>query len=447
MKLSTIFATLAALAGEATAKAVFAHFMVGNVINNYDVDKWTSDIKLAQASGIDGFVLNITPPLNEALRTQIAAAFIAANNLKSEWKNFFSFDYLGNGIPWNAADIASLMKEYGPNYAYQKASRNGVSLPFVSTFEGGNHAGDWASIKSQVDVYLVPDWTGSGADVVKANINAGASIDGFFSWDMWPEGANDMSTTPDKSWQSTIGDKDYMMGVSPWFFTDLKGYGKQRLWRGDDLWADRWEQVQQVNPEWVEIVTWNDYGESHYIGPIWEAGIPQDASANADARWYVEGYGHQHWRDLLPYYIARYKNGSPPAVTQEKLTWWYRLSPKAAGTTQVTGNDCSYQPCLDPNAIVQDEIFFTALISDPANTNIVVQVGDNTPVSHPATAVGINHFSQPFNGQYGNVTFSIVRNGRGVLSGTGYAITAQPPNGKRNYNAYVGGVPDTYASL
>lgn len=28
MKLSAIFATLAALAGEATAKAVFAHFMV-----------------------------------------------------------------------------------------------------------------------------------------------------------------------------------------------------------------------------------------------------------------------------------------------------------------------------------------------------------------------------------------------------------------------------------
>ncbi|KAL1628153.1 hypothetical protein SLS56_005973 [Neofusicoccum ribis] len=447
MKLSSIFAALAALTGEAAAKAVFAHFMVGNVLSSYSIDKWTSDIKLAQASGIDGFVLNVGTPLNDAMRTQVAAAFISANNLASEFKLFFSFDYEGGQDgPWPAADIVSLMKEYGPNYAYQKASRNGVSLPFVSTFEGGNHAGDWSGIKSQVDVYLVPDWTGSGADVVRSYLN---TIDGFFSWDMWPVGASDMSTIPDTTWQGVIGDnKDYMMGVSPWFFTDLKGYGKQRLWRGDDLWADRWEQVQQVNPEYVEIVTWNDYGESHYIGPIWEPAIPQDVAAEADARWYIEGYSHQHWRDLLPYYIARYKNnGVAPAITQEKLTWWYRLAPKAAGTTSVTGNNCAYQTCMDPNDIVQDEIFFTALIRDPANTNVVVQVGDNTPVSHPATKVGPNHFSQPFNGQFGNVTFSIVRNGQGVLSGTGYAIQTSPPNGKRNYNAYVGGVPDTYADL
>ncbi|KAL0257045.1 hypothetical protein SLS55_007855 [Diplodia seriata] len=447
MRLSAIFAALTALAGEAAAKAVFAHFMVGNVYESYTTDTWKSDIQLAQASGIDGFVLNIATPLNEDMRTQIAAAFTAANDLASEFKCFFSFDYLGGSGAWDYEDIISLMTEYGPNYAYQKATRDNASLPFVSTFEGGAYASNWTTIKSEVDVYLVPDWTGSGSDVVKANIDAGASIDGFFSWDMWPEGANDMTTTPDTTWQGVLGDKDYMMGVSPWFFTDLKGYGKQRLWRGDDLWAQRWDQVMEVDPEWVEIVTWNDYGESHYIGPIWEAGIPQDTENDADARWYVEGMSHQHWRDLLPYYIARYKNGEAPAITEEKISWWYRLSPKAAGTTEVTGNDCSYQTCLDPNDIVQDEVFFTALISDASNTNVVVQIGDNDAVSHAATTVGPNHFSQSFNGQLGNVTFSIVRNEETVLSGTGYAIVAEPANGERNYNAYVGGVPDTYDEL
>jgi glucan endo-1,3-alpha-glucosidase len=34
-------------------------------------------------------------------------------------------------------------------------------------------------------------------------------------------------------------------------------------------WNYRWEQaVQQVVPDIVEIVTWNDYAESHYIGDI-----------------------------------------------------------------------------------------------------------------------------------------------------------------------------------
>lgn len=34
----------------------------------------------------------------------------------------------------------------------------------------------------------------------------------------------------------------YMMGVSPWFFTNLPGYDKNWLWRGDSLWYDRWQQ-------------------------------------------------------------------------------------------------------------------------------------------------------------------------------------------------------------
>lgn len=35
----------------------------------------------------------------------------------------------------------------------------------------------------------------------------------------------------------------------------------------------------------VEIVTWNDYGESHYIGPI------KGAQPNSQA--WVDGYDHQ----------------------------------------------------------------------------------------------------------------------------------------------------------
>ncbi|GIC85958.1 uncharacterized protein Aud_002317 [Aspergillus udagawae] len=31
----------------------------------------------------------------------------------------------------------------------------------------------------------------------------------------------------------------YMTPVSPWFYTNLPGYGKNWLWRGDHLWHDR----------------------------------------------------------------------------------------------------------------------------------------------------------------------------------------------------------------
>ena len=33
---------------------------------------------------------------------------------------------------------------------------------------------------------------------------------------------------------------------------------------------DRWTQLisAEHQPDYVEIITWNDFGESHYIGPL-----------------------------------------------------------------------------------------------------------------------------------------------------------------------------------
>lgn len=63
-----------------------------------------------------------------------------------------------------------------------------------------------------------------------------------------------------------------MMPVSPWFFTNMPGFRKNWLWRGDDLWYDRWQQIvsmkRENQPEYLQIITWNDWGESHYVGPL-----------------------------------------------------------------------------------------------------------------------------------------------------------------------------------
>lgn len=69
---------------------------------------------------------------------------------------------------------------------------------------------------------------------------------------MWPVGANDMSDEPDLEWVNAIGSgKTYMMGVSPWFFHSAKP-GTDWVWRGDDLWADRWNEVMNVDPQFVQ---------------------------------------------------------------------------------------------------------------------------------------------------------------------------------------------------
>lgn len=109
-----------------------------------------------------------------------------------------------------------------------------------------------------------------------------------------------------------------MMGVSPWFFHSAsRGLGW--VWRGDDLWADRWAHVLEVKPMFVQIVTWNDFAQSHYIGPIHSA-----SEIAADSEIYVDGLPHDSWRDFLPYYIAKYKN-SPCTITRDQMSYWYRL--------------------------------------------------------------------------------------------------------------------------
>lgn len=81
-----------------------------------------------------------------------------------------------------------------------------------------------------------------------------------------------------------------MAGVSPWFFTvcDLLldycaslirnaqhygkiSYNKNFVFCGDDwLLARRWELLVKNRDKIAiaQIVTWNDYGESSYVGPI-----------------------------------------------------------------------------------------------------------------------------------------------------------------------------------
>jgi hypothetical protein len=223
---------------------------VGNV-PTWTATDWASDIALAQEAQIDAFALNIAAG-DSSTAAQLSNAFTAANT--AGFKLFFSFDYAGNGS-WLASDVISLIENYGPNGAYFQY----LGKPFVSTFEGPENADDWTSIKSQTGCYFIPDWSSLGAGPAWAK----GVADGLFSWAAWPWGDTDSNTFVDASYNNTLAGSPYMMAVSPWFYTNLPGYDKNWLWRGDDLWYDRWQEVLFFQPEFVEILTWNDYGESH----------------------------------------------------------------------------------------------------------------------------------------------------------------------------------------
>jgi glucan endo-1,3-alpha-glucosidase len=176
-------------------------------------------------------------------------------------------------------------------------------------------------------------------------------------------------------------------------------------------------------------VTWNDFGESHYIGPIYS-----DSEIAPGSAIYVDGSPHESWRDFLPYYIATYK-GDNFDISRDQMQYWYHTAPVAGGSTcGVVGNNADQsQTEVSPNTIVEDAVFFSALLMSSAT--VTVQIGSNAAVSYNGVA-GINHWSQPFNGPTGVPVFSGVRKS----STNTPAITSSTTlsNGCTNYNAWVG---------
>ncbi|KAG9238610.1 putative glucan endo-1,3-alpha-glucosidase agn1 [Amylocarpus encephaloides] len=402
----------------------------------HTLEAWTKDLELAQAAGIDAFVLNMGFA-DPNISPQVVNAFNAAEALGSSFKLLFAFDYRGGGQPWPSGPcgggftqcVIGMINKYQGSAAYFKYK----NLPFVSTFEGGTAIDDYAPngiIRGATGgIYFVPNYDGSGLKVVQ---NSQANIDGIFSWSMWPEGANNKTTSEDFYWKDGLKGKSYMMGVSPWFFHSGEGALEPWVWRGDSLWADRWAQTLEVNPEFVQIVTSNDYGEAHYIGPppLATSEVPQNSQQ------YVDGHAHDSWRNFLPYYIASYK-GESFTISKDQLQYWYRTTPKAGSgnTCNVKGNSPSAgQSVVDVNTIVEDGVFLSALLMD--DSDVRVQIGGGSVTTFQGKK-GINHWSVPFNGQTGAPVFKVVRSG---VTGTGAVIKAKTTlaSGCTNYNAWVG---------
>ncbi|KAL6872703.1 hypothetical protein J3F83DRAFT_580668 [Trichoderma novae-zelandiae] len=427
MRATGILGLLLASASRVRSAAVFAHFMVGNA-ENYTLGTWETDIGLAQEAHIDAFALNIAYNDSTAANS-VSLAFQAASS--KGFKLFFSFDYAGGG-PWPADSVRSVASPYLSLATY--FTYNGK--PLISTFEGTQNAQDWETLKHDLGCFFLPDYSSLGADAAKTL----GVADGLFSWAAWAWGNQAMDTYVDASYRNYLEDLPYMMPVSPWFYTNLPGYNKNWLWRGDHAWYDRWTQIWWYKPELVEIISWNDYGESHYIGPIYDFALGAMRTGRAPFD-YVTGYPHDGWRLVLPYVIDMYKLGTA-TVTQEGVVGWYRRNPAGACSDGGTSGNTASQLQIEfpAAAVLYDEIFFSAVLASPADISVTVN-GQALPASWqrtPEGGVGIYHGSVSFNGHSGPVTISVKRNGATVATFTGPSVETGCVGGVNNFNAVTG---------
>ncbi|KAK4215931.1 family 71 glycoside hydrolase [Rhypophila decipiens] len=417
---------------------------VTNTIS-YTTTDWQKDIGAAKSAGIDGFAMNMQTP--DEANQQIATAFsVAASN---GFKLFFSFDYGGSSTDmldraWRPDTIKSFITTWGNHEAYYK--HNGK--PLVSTFEGPTFNYEWRDIIAETNCFFVPDYSSLGAEPAASTIGHG-----LFNWAAWPAGPNDMNTYIDASYMQALAGagKAYMMPVSPWFYTNLPGFNKNWLWRGDDLWFDRWLQVISMSriqkdfdpPEFAQIISWNDFGESHYIGPIVEKALYALDIGKAPFD-FVTSRHHDGWRFFLPFLIQLAKTGRATVGTQGVVTWFRRTGARTCGNGGTVGNTASQlQLEYPPEQGAQDKIFFSALLGAPAP--VTVKIGGVTVDAQwtdtPAGGAGLYHGSVDTGGRIGRVVVEVA----GIATVTGNDISGGCSSVEFNAHVYWESGPQSSA--
>jgi glucan endo-1,3-alpha-glucosidase len=407
---------------------VWAHHMVGNTYP-YSQSSWLSDVNTASSAGIDGFALNMGSDYWQPDR--IADAYSAAQSSGTNFKLFLSLDMtsLGCSSSNDANTLVSLVQRFA-NHPNQ-AKHNGKTL--VSTFAGSDCTFGTGSVHGWQSSF-VDALTNSGYPIffvpsIFSDVSTFASnswMDGELNWNSgWPMDGSDLTTSSDSTYMAALGSKEYMPAISPFFFTHFspQTWNKNWLYRGDDwLYCTRWEQViaMRNSVKMTEILTWNDYGESSYIGPITGA-LP------AGSEVWTNGYDHTGLSVLTKYYATAFKTGQYPAITQDSITMWSRPHPHDAtaqndGTGKPTGWDWT-----------DDNLYAVVLTKGAAI--VTMTSGSNT--QSWSVSAGLTKLKMP--SSVGGISGRIFRDGAimaAYTSGSTFQYTNSPST--YNYNYIVG---------
>jgi hypothetical protein len=235
-----------------------------------------------------------------------------------------------------------------------------------------------------------------------------------------------------------------MAPISPWFNTHYGpevSYSKNWVFPSDLLWFRRWNDILTLGARFVEIITWNDYGESHYIGPL--SSLHYD---DGNSKW-TNDMPHDGWQDLAKPFIAAYKASATdvtPFITEDQLIYWYRptlstLDCDATDTTMVPANNDSgnyFEGRPSGYNTMADAVFVVALLTSPGTVSITS--GSNSQsFEAPAGATAYQ-----IDMQVGQQSFSLKRGTTTVLSGASLKdVSAECICGIYNFNAFVGTLP------
>ncbi|KAJ7032757.1 glycoside hydrolase family 71 protein [Mycena alexandri] len=414
--------------------------MVGNTYP-YSVDDWAADIKEASANEMcsylflrdhsDGFVLNVGR--EEWLRDRVSMCFEAAAASSLPFELFISIDM--SSIPTAAPSDVNLLCSYLAAFGKHTRMFRYQGKVVVSTFAGeaatfGQHGGldaAWSFAKAAMQsvapqIHFIPAFC-----IDPARYPTLPCMDGMFGRNGgWP-----LHLTPahprheiespaldtDRHRLHHLGGRTFMAahyGPDSW--------NKNWIYRGDDwLFARRWEQLIAMRSQIdiVQVISWNDYGESHYICSSVRGAQP------ASHAW-VDGFPHGAWLRLNRFFARAFKDGAYPPIERDQIFMWGRPHPREAYAAESVPRPRNWE--------LTDDVFWVVVLCT-APASVWLYTGDSNSQTIEVGA-GITKLSRPLEVGEG-MRVIIYRRGVAMAKCTADGFEFQEQPAVYNFNAFT----------
>ena len=439
--IAAVTASIALCGSLADARDVFAHYMLGSLDSS--TNHAAQDVSNAQAMGLDAFALNVASPTASWATDAISQLFTQAES--SGFKLFFSMDTSGG---WQFSDWTSLLQQFTASSAYYKGPSGD---PFISCFDNGNvfTSDQWAAFKSSMAMYLVPDIDASQdyyTDINSWLETWGSIVDGAFSWETaWPlpgDSPANVSISQDEAVMAGMhgASKTYMVPLSPLQYKHWPENNQHWYRIGESNLPQRMTEILALGssgPDFAEYITWNDAGESHYIGNIWDESI-------SGADWIYAysnstNWSHEAWKPLVSSFIGAFKAGgdastmTPPSGSTGVGAMWYR--------TIFASASCSSDPLGKPSSwdSAQDALNWAVVLPSGAKGYTArVSSGGNVVQDGIVLNPGLNYDSTP--GLITGAQMVEILDGSGTVALTANSaidVAADETDGICNFNYQV----------
>ncbi|KAL5452950.1 hypothetical protein PMIN07_008180 [Paraphaeosphaeria minitans] len=403
--------------------------MIGEIF-----DKHTKkDIQDAMDLGLDAFALNINSLKSWATDT-VEHLFKNADDLG--FKLFFSFDF-GPDNFGDPSEVVDYLKPFLSRPSYY--AHNGKQL--VTTFGGEQFDdGKISQFKSNVggNILFIPGlYNGAAsADIFSKN----PSYDGVFGWNSWPSSFSGnvettAETTDDAVWAQAISNspgKLRIAGLSPINFKHYAGQNWYR--RGEQNLEVRMAALLKDQPDMIEIQTWNDAPESHYIGNIWD----EPNTGNTEAQGWYKGFDHTGYQQVIKAFAKAWhtcesaENMVPTNGKSIQGAFWHHVL--------TVGGDCGADPKGKPDPLPAEDSVSGVVLAAKGSAGLVAVVNNGEQELGKLTLTeGYNSFKFDNLGA-GKVQLEVWDGS--TMVGGGYSNqTVQTSSNICNYNFQVVGFP------